>query len=629
MAWKEWRDWVKRSTSQETNRLDSIAIELETRINREFFRQATDRQILIYGCPSHFGATPRLIELDLWRTLTNIDWENSSAGGNGGADTFFREIRVYPPLLAPCRVDLVAGCSLAEAFKKYVLNDPEVAAFAKQGMRLAPEFERVFVQGRCTVHGVEQWPVAYENRLIVGAVHPDPKMRSVFDRGGKSDPLEVVIAAAALKSRIVALIDTLRSGEIEAVGLSVVPGHPCEIFRSIWSHEEFSFNAHGDVFADNPDSDGRCNRVIKRWHGVLLRRSHASAAKQQGYTHAEFDRGNLLAARATDQGDAGQNPTPFTVEDVVRVRSLADVLKKLIFKHPEIQMLAPKARDAAEGSGVLFEDDAGLIGHVYGHDEPLLPLRYFPKEDWDSEAPILPSANADGVAIWEDVEESLPASISDYYTVLNLRAATLFKMLQRGEIIGIGHTVDGHPVPLIPTVWSHEDFYVHPPTGDMYEAGPDEMVKRWTGVILVRPSGDATAMFGEVIDPIIRDTRHVTEIRSERPETPAHPKFHGEHTTRDEIRLATVEADSSTQRKSIANVNSRKTAHEECRTWLEGMMRASPNERKESKHRLRETARHRWSPILSERSFIAAWAEAIENTGAVAWSAAGAPKKRS
>jgi hypothetical protein len=155
------------------------------------------------------------------------------------------------------------------------LGDPEVATLGREAVRLSPRFEAVFVRGCCHVYGVKEWPLAFERWSMVSAVHPDVAKRSIYDGAGEPDPLEVVIAAEALKHRYRALISILRRGELEGLGLPTTAGHSDVILRSIWSHEEFHLGTStGDVLQDNPESTGRHDRLTRRWIGVVLQRSN-------------------------------------------------------------------------------------------------------------------------------------------------------------------------------------------------------------------------------------------------------------------------------------------------------------------------------------------------------------------
>lgn len=175
---------------------------------------------------------------------------------------------------------MLAGLPLAEAFEKLVLGDPEVACLGRQAIQMSNKFEAVFLRGRCFVHGCEEWPLAVDRWCMISEVHPDPAKRSKFDIPYESDPLEVVVAADALRHRYRALISILRLGSIEGRGLPGIPGYPLAVPRSIWSHEDFFLDAHnGDILKDNPSSTERYDRFVKGWIGVVLELADPSKHK--------------------------------------------------------------------------------------------------------------------------------------------------------------------------------------------------------------------------------------------------------------------------------------------------------------------------------------------------------------
>ncbi|MGA7807536.1 hypothetical protein [Bradyrhizobium sp.] len=250
---------------------------MEERIEAACLDHLKCGRLIAYGRQGSLNADLQLISAAQWNALTNIEWQNSSSADDRLARSAFLDIRVYPPLLAPCHIDLLAGRTLAEAFEQFVLGDPEVATLAREAVRLSSEFEAVFVRGCCHVYGFKEWPLAFERSVMVSTVHPDEAKRSIYDGAGEPDPLEVVIAAEALKHRYCILISILRRGELEGRGLPVTAGHSEVILRSIWSHEDFHFGANtGDVLQDNPESTGRHDRLIRRWIGVVLQRSNSS-----------------------------------------------------------------------------------------------------------------------------------------------------------------------------------------------------------------------------------------------------------------------------------------------------------------------------------------------------------------
>jgi hypothetical protein len=391
-------------------------------------------------------------------------------------------VLAFPALLAPCRLELIQDRSLSDTFKKLVLDDPEVAALARQATALCPEFDRVFVRGHCYVYGNAEWPLAFEGKGIVGVVHPDPKKRWTFAPSREPDPIEVVIAADALFHRYGILIEILRRHELQAQGLPVVSGDSEMILHSIWSHRGFYLNVDGDIFQINHESENPPLDLFKRrWIGVVLRRV-PSAASPNG--SKEYP---TLMNLQKDEQPFSSDVAPFTVTEVLQVGTLSEVLAQLVFRHPRVRKLRANALALAEKENIPFEEDGGLVGIVYGHDEPLLPLRYFSTEESDVSSLPLEPLTPEEEAISAEYFAGPPPEIEAYYDAVNLHAETLFRMLQAREVIGLAHTVHGDLVQLAQSIWGHEDFYIHPPTGDIYEARPGRMTKRWTGVIFSPP----------------------------------------------------------------------------------------------------------------------------------------------
>jgi hypothetical protein len=333
------------------------------------------------------------------------------------------------------------------------------------------------------VHGIKEWPVAFERPGLIGVVHPDPKRRWEFGVPRKSDPVEVAIAADALLHRYGGLIGLLRRGELEGQGLPAISGDSGMILQSVWSHRDFHINVDGDVFQINKESENPpLDLYTRRWIGVVLRRGASTALANGSKEHP------ALANLQTDEQPFSLDVAPFTVTEVLQVGSLSEALAQLVFRHPRIRNLRANALAPAEKQHIPFEEDAGLVGIVYGHDEPLLPLRYFSTEEVDLSSLPLEPLTPEEEAISAKYFAGPPPEIEAYYDAVNLHAETLFRMLQTREVVALAHTVHGDVVQIVHSIWGHEDFYIHPPTGDIYEACPGRMIKRWTGVIFSAPA---------------------------------------------------------------------------------------------------------------------------------------------
>ena len=209
------------------------------------------------------------------RQIERIDIQASAVTTTTGV----HEVVAFPVLSSPHRVDLISGCSLAEAFRQFVLGDPEVRALSRQALELAPEFERVFNDGRCTPHGVAEWPVNLEYSYV-GGIAGDNSVIGRLLRGRAQR--EVILAVDALKHRYASLIEMLQQNEIEAIGVASQSMLPQTIMRSFWSHKGIEADLqNGDVFSHRDSDHLGSGRLTKLWTGVMLQRPMRSDSNDE------------------------------------------------------------------------------------------------------------------------------------------------------------------------------------------------------------------------------------------------------------------------------------------------------------------------------------------------------------
>jgi len=282
---KVWNEWRRRR--QVATKTDVSAVEPHLGANCE--NGLKSGRLLAYSRDGNTSDFPRHIERNRWATIETIDWENSSAVLDGDRRHNIVDIRIFPPLLAPCRVDLLVGQPLAKAFNDFVLNDLEVQVLAALAIASAPAWKRVFIEGLYTPHGYEGWPLAASSYLPHFISHPDPKRRSVFDHP-HSDPIEVVIVAEALEQRYRALVSMLEAGAIRAEAINNKSGSREDILCSIWSHKAFYLDGRtGDILQENDRSKGRYDTYIKRYVGVVLQRPmHRIAVQDEAAPSRSF-----------------------------------------------------------------------------------------------------------------------------------------------------------------------------------------------------------------------------------------------------------------------------------------------------------------------------------------------------
>jgi hypothetical protein len=178
---------------------------------------------------------------------------------------------------------------------------------------------------------------------------------------------------------------------------------------------------------------------------------------------------------------------PFTVTEITAHGTLAEALSKQVLHHPRVESLRVIAIAAAYEAGVEFIETGGLLEIVEGYADPMLPMAFFAEESVGLQ--ILPAGTFAPDTGWCDLLEGLaPPMVEAYYDEVAIRATALVEMLQGREIDSWGHIPDGNLARIAYSIWSHQGFYVHPSTGDIYESTPGGLIKRWTGVVLEPPS---------------------------------------------------------------------------------------------------------------------------------------------
>jgi hypothetical protein len=202
---------------------------------------------------------------------------------------------------------------------------------------------------------------------------------------------------------------------------------------------------------------------------------------------------------------------------------------------------------------------------------------------------------------------SKPGATSISWTaelLLGRRFARLIGYLAAGELEATGTTPDGQADVIPRSMWGRQETYLDLNNGD-----------------LIASLSDANDVAGDFGKPMFIGLML-------RKAAPAAVGFPVKPIRPDEARSTTTATNPRSMKKSIVGAQARKESRQACTAWLEQKMRASPDERTESKPSLWPKAQKQWPGALSERSFEAAWADAVNASGALAWSAAGAPKKK-
>jgi hypothetical protein len=290
-------------------------------------------------------------------------------------------------------------------------------------------------------------------------------------------------------------------------------------------------------------------------------------------------------------------------------RSLSDVCRRYVIEDPEV---------AALGKRVIREDELHAAVFREGQYPGIIvdfkwPLDLAAKDlEYHFAKPVV-SFTSDPTPLASDAVKHASAAI-----VYRWRA--LRDTLSGGKVIVRGTFVATGTIGFIdPLQWTRAGLCVDVRNGDLFEEENNKLTLRWSGLALTTP------MVGTARSPSGLEWLPATHPHQS---LPPH-MFHVEPPEPDGARPTTTEPQVAARKssKAISRVETKEASRQACLAWLVQLMQANPRERTESRESLWTKAQERWPGSLSERSFLAARAEAIRITGATAWSAAGASRK--
>jgi hypothetical protein len=118
----------KARAEQHRRQLERTADAAWRPLNSRFQRLLIDGRLVATGTNARPSEAPSIIPPTTWNHMQVRDWARSVAVERTKTKDAWYGVRVYPPLLSTCGLDLMAGRPLAETFKQYVLQDPELEA---------------------------------------------------------------------------------------------------------------------------------------------------------------------------------------------------------------------------------------------------------------------------------------------------------------------------------------------------------------------------------------------------------------------------------------------------------------------------------------------------------------------
>jgi len=232
-------------------------------------------ELVATGCFDSPTASPDLIDP---QTLLTLDWSgppSSTLNGPARSGVEVINVRVFPVLRAPNAANYLNGLSLTEAFRRYVIGDPEVVALAKRVLKTDPGESAVFLEGQAPGPFVDfHWSLDATSSAIAFRFVASPL---VIIGDPLPTPSEAISAVSeVLADRIGALRDVLAGGKVVAFGTAMQTGIEGPIGPLQWIRSGISIDvSRGDL------CDGQDHRAVPKWTGLSLRLPDASLSPNQ------------------------------------------------------------------------------------------------------------------------------------------------------------------------------------------------------------------------------------------------------------------------------------------------------------------------------------------------------------
>ena len=222
-------------------------------------------ELVATGCFDTPAASPVAIDPEKFPTL---DWHGSPSTtlvGVAESDVQVFNVRVFPILRAPNAASYLNGLSLAQVFRRYIIEDPEVSTLAKCVLKAGAGHSPVFLEGQAPGPFVDfHWPLDTTASAIAFRFVASPLV--ILGSPLPSPSSAILAASEVLADRIAALRDILACGKVVAFGTFGLSGIEGPIGRLQWIRNGISIDASNGDFCEGQD-----HRAMPQWTGLSLR----------------------------------------------------------------------------------------------------------------------------------------------------------------------------------------------------------------------------------------------------------------------------------------------------------------------------------------------------------------------
>lgn len=259
--------------SREAKQRAKIALDAAFRpVKSDLWKHVIAGRLFAHGSRGGPGVPPSPVAVLGWNNLVVQNWEGSRMLERGEPAVYIHNVRLFPLVYDPEVVKRLAGLTLAEAFRKCVLEDPEVVSRGKR----APDLKKnsaLLREG--TYPGIGhgyRWSLdTSANNLGFHLLNSGIISLDIPTR--KPTP-ELQAMLEALCDRLAALRTLLCRGALVARGTFSATGMEQTISAAQWRRSGLKIDVrNSDLF------DKATNSVTPVWTGIMLWPASAPSAE--------------------------------------------------------------------------------------------------------------------------------------------------------------------------------------------------------------------------------------------------------------------------------------------------------------------------------------------------------------
>jgi hypothetical protein len=264
-----WKAWVSTLPfSEEQHGFLIPAAGPSPALQDNLWEHFTTGRLVVTGANKP-GSAPVVLDTATLSEFNVPDWKGSIARSDQNGQ--MHEIRVFPIVRSPDAPKRITGFSLVQAFRKLVLEDPEIAALSKPLTRDVTVFKEGQFPGPYVNY---HWPLDLTAEQCAYAFVNSPFANIYFDIPSPSTEQSAV--SVPLVDRLQALRGLLLSGKVLGRGTSVRTDSAVIIPALEWSRSNISIDVRNGDFCEEENHKPKI-----RWSSISLEAPHQQDPPQR------------------------------------------------------------------------------------------------------------------------------------------------------------------------------------------------------------------------------------------------------------------------------------------------------------------------------------------------------------